>query len=199
MDSAPRGAKRSKPPYVDWRRAVADSPLHSTEKHVALTLSLYFSADGGNAHPGADRLAKDTSLNAGTIRRTLTALQELGWIVQTEKGGSDERGRRANVYHLTYPAHRTPRAQDDPLPDPAHRTREPRAQDAPISALISANSRALQLRADPECVQCRGKGEYRSAVTPGAVVTCNCTYRDDLDEHFARVRERESLSESESA
>jgi biotin operon repressor len=61
---------------------------------VLTMLWTYASADGTNAHPGNERLAKDCAMAERTVERWLKWLRESGWIVLAEPGNG--RGRAAN-------------------------------------------------------------------------------------------------------
>lgn len=86
-----------------WRSAISDSDLHSTVKHVALALSLYMNERGGSAWPGAERLARDTSLHVRTVRRALTFLTENGWLQVVGRGGRRGGRKIANEYVAAIP------------------------------------------------------------------------------------------------
>lgn len=104
-------------PLFTWRSAVCQSDLTATQRHVALTLSLYMNERGGSAFPGAKRLADDTSLHVSTIRRSLKELADLGWLELRQQGGVKGERKRANEYVATRPDPTlddvAPPAQDD--------------------------------------------------------------------------------------
>ncbi len=88
-------------PLLTWRRAIAESDLPSTRKLVALALSLWMNERGASAYPGADTLAKDTSLSVRAVRDHLQGLVDDGWLELVEKGGLKGARRHANVYAAT--------------------------------------------------------------------------------------------------
>jgi len=137
---------RSIAPLFTWRSAVVTSELTPTQRHVALTLSLYMNERGGSAFPGAGRLAGDCGLHVSTVRRALADLTELGWLQLVSRGGKRGVSRKANEYVATRPQPALPLAQDDGshrttgragLADPSHRTTPPLAQDDPNTPLNS--------------------------------------------------------------
>jgi len=134
-------------PLFTWRSAVVTSDLTSTQRHVALTLSLYMNERGGSAFPGATRLSEDCGLHVSTVRRALSDLADLGWLQLVSRGGKRGESRKANEYVATRPQPSLPLAQDDGshrttpstgLTDPSHRTTPPLAQDDPSTSLNSS-------------------------------------------------------------
>jgi len=85
-------------PLLTWRRSIAESELPPTTKLVAFALSLWMNERGASAYPGADTLAKDTSLSVRAVREHLAQLVHLGWLELVEKGGLKGERRKANVY-----------------------------------------------------------------------------------------------------
>ena len=69
-------------PFVlQWFRAIPDDTrLSPTARNVARALSAYLDADGRNAYPTHERLAYDTGLSVGSVRRALAELRQHGWI-----------------------------------------------------------------------------------------------------------------------
>jgi DNA-binding MarR family transcriptional regulator len=86
---------------------------------VALMLAVYADRDGGNIHPGVDRLAAHLECHERTVRRHLSRLAELGLIEKTFSGSSAGRRRLANCWALTLPADAATRI--GLTPDPALR------------------------------------------------------------------------------
>lgn len=134
-------------PLFTWRSAVVTSDLTATQRHVALTLSLYMNERGGSAYPGAGRLANDCDLHVSTVRRVLSELTNLGWLQLVSKGGKRGERKQANEYVATRPQPVLPLAQDDGshrttgrtgLTDPSHRTTPPLAQDDPSTSWNSS-------------------------------------------------------------
>jgi DNA-binding MarR family transcriptional regulator len=76
-----------------WQRAIVESGLSPTQRHVALTLALHMDADGGSAFPSLETQAEETGLDRSTVRRALQILDRLGWLERSPGGG---RGRRTN-------------------------------------------------------------------------------------------------------
>ena len=117
-----------------WERAVAESDLPATSRHVAFTLGLYFSKAGDSCWPSMDTLARASGLDRSTVVRHMTALRQAGWIVLTHKGGSPEGGERtSNHYEATIPADQLPfNTSSTPPPvaeiNGSHTTTRPGAQ-----------------------------------------------------------------------
>jgi hypothetical protein len=102
--TAPKAAKR---PVEVWVDAVLDSDLSSTAKLVAFAVSrrMHFTTLGGSFQ-GAYTLAKRTGLQPRTVYKQLTVLQSRGWLEQTNKGHSEQGGKRtASTYRGTHPCY----------------------------------------------------------------------------------------------
>lgn len=94
-------------PTFEWYRAVRRGDLHPTVQHVIMMLATYADADGRNAFPGEERLARDTGRSVSVVRRALAAARAAGWIVRDETSSARRRARgHADVYMLTIPAER---------------------------------------------------------------------------------------------
>jgi len=140
-------------PLFTWRSAISESDLTSTEKHVALALSLYMSERGESAFPGPTRLARDTSLDTSTVKEKLRALEKRGWLCCVERGGIKGEKRRANVYAATSPpaelnlvpgAHGT-RSAGDPVSSAARPGAHGTPNTPENSPLVGATNRRAQI------------------------------------------------------
>jgi hypothetical protein len=91
-------------PVHRWRKAIAEgSGLSATQRHVALTLSLYVDLEDLSTYVGPTRLAEATGLSLRTIKRTLPEIVDAGWLMRKSRGGSPAGGRReASVHCLTF-------------------------------------------------------------------------------------------------
>jgi hypothetical protein len=87
---------------ADWGRAMRGRILEMREVAVAHTVAGYANRDGTNAHPGVARLVEDLISSDKTIRRSLAALVEGGWLTVSHRGR--RKLKEADVYHLTVPA-----------------------------------------------------------------------------------------------
>lgn len=85
-----------------WRSAICDSDLSPTQRHVALTLSLHMNERGGSCFPSKATLANETGLSEATVKRSLGALAEAGWIVKTERSTKSGRST-SNEYQARVP------------------------------------------------------------------------------------------------
>jgi DNA-binding MarR family transcriptional regulator len=102
VKSSPGSAQRMN--RFDWERSIRRLRLGMSTKAVALMLASYANGDdGGNAHPGVDRLAAELEIHERTVRRHLTRLAKLGLIEKTSSGSSAGRRRRADCWALTLP------------------------------------------------------------------------------------------------
>jgi hypothetical protein len=121
-----------------WGRAVRDSTLPATTRHVALTLATYADADGGSCRPGADRLARACGRHRTTVLGELCRLVAGGWLEVVEQGGAPRGGpRRASEYRLSMPTDQSPTAtgQDaDQSPETTGSERRPVARAAPTGS-----------------------------------------------------------------
>jgi DNA-binding MarR family transcriptional regulator len=103
----------------EWERCLRRFALGTPTKAVALMLASYADRDGGNIHPGVDRLAANLECHERTVRRHLTRLAERGLIEKTFSGSSAGRRRLADCWALTLPA--DPATSIGLTPDPALR------------------------------------------------------------------------------
>lgn len=105
-------------PAWSWRKCVTahDSGLSSTQRLVALCLSLYASEQSPTPFPSVARLAKDAGLSANSTREALHELETLGWLTIGRR--TNPRGDpSSNVYHFTVPeGHGVPQHVEYPPP-----------------------------------------------------------------------------------
>lgn len=88
--------------FFSWRHAVIKSSLHSTTKHVLLTLSCYFNDVGTGAFPSIATLCGDTSLsNRAVITHLQLAISD-GWITSFKHGMAGQKWKR-NEYQIAWP------------------------------------------------------------------------------------------------
>lgn len=125
-----------------WERAVVQSDLDGTSRHVALTVGLHFSKAGDSCWPSMETLAAESGLHLSTVKRHLAILREAGWLI-VHSGGSPKGGTRtSNRYEAAIPSRwsltgRTEnRVQSEPgaVEDATGRPQAPdRAQGAPLT------------------------------------------------------------------
>lgn len=77
---------------------MTQSDLKPSSRHVALTLSLFYSRSGV-AFPSVETLAERTGLGRSTVFRALEQLKDGKWIAVQSGGGR----RRSNRYRMTFP------------------------------------------------------------------------------------------------
>jgi len=68
--------------WLSWRRAVSESDLPATAKHILLVLSLYPSDMNPAPFPSLKTLGKMCSRNPEVVRRNLKIAQDAGWVVR---------------------------------------------------------------------------------------------------------------------
>lgn len=99
-------------PLFSWRSAIAsasgpedhrggdgEAVRGSTQRHVALTLSIHMSERGDSCFPGIARIARESSLSDRSVQRALRALEEGGWIAVDRGEGRDG----TNLYSALIP------------------------------------------------------------------------------------------------
>ena len=101
VEGPPSSAQRTG--RFEWERVLRRLALGAPNKGVALMLAGYADRDGGNMHPGVDRLAANLERDESTVRRHLTRLAKLGLIEKTSSGSSAGRRGRADCWALTLP------------------------------------------------------------------------------------------------
>lgn len=89
-------------PFFSWRHAVIKSTLHSTTKHVLLTLACYFNDLGTGAFPSIATLCGDTSLSNRAVITHIQLAITAGWITSFKHGMSGQRWKR-NEYQIAWP------------------------------------------------------------------------------------------------
>ncbi len=76
-----REVTRRASPLLAWRKAVAAAEdLSSTQKLVALVLSLHMNGDGASCFPSQETIAAEASLGIRAVRDALKALDDGGFI-----------------------------------------------------------------------------------------------------------------------
>lgn len=88
--------------HWNWRRAVAESKLDATSKHVLLTLSLFASDAGEGVFPSLRVLCDLTSRSEPVVKRVLRNAEASGWIEREARHAENGR-QKSNLYHLTLP------------------------------------------------------------------------------------------------
>lgn len=85
----------------NWRRALIQSDLHSTTKHVLLTLSCHVPETGNSCFPSLSTLMEETSLARSTVQDHLVRARDEGWIQKRVRNDGDR--QTSNLYVLTFP------------------------------------------------------------------------------------------------
>ena len=110
----------------DWERAIRALPIRPPlRKLVALMIATYANGNGGNAHPGEDRLAEECGITTRAVRGHLAALREVGLLVRTFNGSQSGRRRLADEYELAIPADVLSRLQEADHRNEGSGVREP--------------------------------------------------------------------------
>lgn len=85
--------------------AIRASDLPPTARLVALVVSCYMDADGRNAYPSQETIARDSGLSLRTVRTWIDRLIDLGWLtVARESSGRSSRRYKATVPSGVAPA-----------------------------------------------------------------------------------------------
>lgn len=88
-----------------WWRELRVSSVSATARHVALAISTYMDAGGGNAHPSMVTLANDTGRSRRTVARAVDELLRAGLLEVSSGGGRREDGGYfSNRYRASFPA-----------------------------------------------------------------------------------------------
>lgn len=91
-------------PLFTWRSSIVESGLSSTQRHVALTLSLHMNERGGSCFPTHDQLREETGLGRSTVIKALRELESEGWLSRVPGGGRRRGGNgQATEYTATVP------------------------------------------------------------------------------------------------
>ena len=93
-------------PLFTWRTKICDdeeSPFSSTERLVALVLSLHMSERGDSCFPGLPRLARECNLSRRAIQRAIAGLESAGYLVVERPAKAKGRGM-PNRYRAVLPA-----------------------------------------------------------------------------------------------
>jgi DNA-binding transcriptional ArsR family regulator len=86
-----------------WCRAVKDSDLHPTTRHVLRILADYGDVHGSDIRPGTRALAHDTGLSRPTVMHHLEAAEQGGWIIREVAGPGRGQGWKRHRYELRIP------------------------------------------------------------------------------------------------
>ena len=124
-----------------WERAIAESDLPATSRHVAFTLGLYFSKAGDSCWPSMDTLARASGLDRSTVVRHIGLLRRNGWLKVTSGGSKLGEKRVSNRYETAIPA--------DQLPFDTGRTDTPVAENGQSSE-TEDQSFSMQATSPPE-------------------------------------------------
>lgn len=81
-------------PTLSWRRAITQSDLPSTTRHILLNLSLYMNDMGESAFPSVETQAADTALSHVCVIKHLKIARERGWLQSELVGYGDQRWAR---------------------------------------------------------------------------------------------------------
>lgn len=108
----------------DWERLLRRVRLGSPmTKYVGMVLAQYANADGTNAFPSVDKLARVCEVSEKTVRKALGEMRERGLIVRVRKGGMRGTQAYSDVHNLAIPtdlleANELLPPDEGPLPQP---------------------------------------------------------------------------------
>ncbi len=86
----------------EWERIVRRVQMNSGTKYLALMIGTYADRDGSRIRPGVERLSLVMCVTDRTVKRSLSALRDLGLIKLTKKG--NRHIGQADEYRLTLPS-----------------------------------------------------------------------------------------------
>ncbi|ARO88660.1 hypothetical protein EBAPG3_013260 [Nitrosospira lacus] len=89
-------------PLFKWRKAMINSDLPATTKHVLLTLSCHMNEFGTSCFPSIDTLNKETSLSRQSIITHLQKSSESKWLNIKKRGLGGQQWKR-NDYSISWP------------------------------------------------------------------------------------------------
>lgn len=105
-------------PVFTWRSAICKSTLTSTERHVALVVSLHFNEMGESCFPSLALLAEETALKTRTVSQCLKVLEAEGWLER--EFDRSQKGRGTIVYYtMTTPSAERSETTGGPADDDA--------------------------------------------------------------------------------
>ena len=97
MDSAEERKTLSR-----WQRAILNSNLPPTTRHVLLTISIYLNPNGEGAWPSVRRLADDTGRSKTTVSKHILIAESRGYLkIHQDRGYA--KGWRKNNYSVRFP------------------------------------------------------------------------------------------------
>lgn len=111
-----------------WQDAVcaADSPLSSTERLVAFSVSRFANSEGV-AFPALKTVAASAAVSDRTVRAAMRALEEAGFV-RVESRGGVRGGTLTTVYNLTMPVDNSHNTVDNHVENPGTTFRPPETE-----------------------------------------------------------------------
>lgn len=88
-----------------WADLALIADFTHAEHRVAIFMHNRATADGTQAHPGRQMLARALQVHPATIDRALKRLRETGWLIRVSQGSRQGRRRLADSYRLAIPDH----------------------------------------------------------------------------------------------
>lgn len=92
---------RERPFILQWRSAVLNAPLTSTQKLCLLVLAEWADADGTNCWPAMEKIAERASVNEKTVRRSMDEVGPMGWFTRSHR--RTQKGWKQFEYTLRLP------------------------------------------------------------------------------------------------
>lgn len=92
---------RERPFILQWRSAVLNSSLTSTQKLCLLVLAEWAELDGSDCFPAMESVAQKAGVNEKTVRRALDATEPLGWFRRQHRHST--KGWKHFQYTLSLP------------------------------------------------------------------------------------------------
>lgn len=99
------------PVLLRWRRAIMQSGLSATTRHVLLTLSCFMNSTGGDCYPTTRQVAEATGLSERAVCTHIASAKEKGWLRVSVRDG---RTWKRHQYFADWPGRDTERGSVSP-------------------------------------------------------------------------------------
>lgn len=87
-----------------WQKRLHGVKMNPSTYRVLITIADYANADGSNAFPGEELIAKDCGVSPRTVQRNIADLKEAGWLVEESRGRKSYNGvGRKSSFRLSAP------------------------------------------------------------------------------------------------
>jgi biotin operon repressor len=171
--SVPRADRR------DWRDGIKRSTLPTNARFVALLMADYWPKDDGtNLWCSVETIMSQAGMSRSTVYRSLAALQDAGWLVQTEAA----RGNRSPRYAPILPVEGS---QSD---TPAVSSRHPSGSQHDTRHETNSRQNSGMGSSDPWAAAPRPTNAPSTERKPGPVLPRDQRTRDRMQADYTRLR-----------